>query len=134
MQTSIQAGFAEVDWTPPPGLPVIGQMHERIATHMRDPLYACAAALRLSETTVVLVTVDVCGLANELATAIQAAWAQRTGLAAGTLLIHATHTHVAPSAAGYETWCALSSPLIHNAGNLIVDETLVLLRKVFAEA
>jgi len=102
MQTNIQAGFAEVDWTPPAGLPVIGQMHERIATHMRDPLYACAAALRSTETTVVLVTVDVCGVTNEFATAIQAAWAQRTGLAPGTLLIHATHTHVAPAPAAIE--------------------------------
>ena len=51
-------GAAEAEFTPPPGLTLLGQMHERIATHKRDPLTANAIACRQGRETVVLVSVD----------------------------------------------------------------------------
>src|SRR4028119_1227 len=92
------AGFAEIDYTPEPGLPLLGQLHERIATHARDPLCACAAAFREGDTTVVIVSVDAGLISSEFVAATQEAWATRASLPPGSLLIHATHTHVAPAA------------------------------------
>lgn len=93
---NINAGFATVDFTPEPGLSLQGQMHERIATHTRDPLYVCAAAFEGNGEAVALAAVDICLLDSPFIQKAQNAWAEQTGLAPGTLLIHTTHTHVAP--------------------------------------
>lgn len=94
---NIQAGFAEVDFTPAPGLPLLGQMQQRIATGARDPLLCCGLALRQSETTIVIVAADIALLALPEIQTIQQQWHERTGLAGSTLLVHATHTHDAPA-------------------------------------
>lgn len=97
MNSSFQAGFASVDWTPAPGLPLLGQMHQRLATHARDSLLACAAAFRKGEITSVLVAVDVCILDNAFIEDVQKRWQDATALSRSTLLVHSTHTHVAPA-------------------------------------
>ena len=98
MNSSFQAGFASIDWTPEPGLPLLGQMHERIATHARDPLLVCAAAFREGRTSVVIAAVDIALLDNDFVADVQQRWQDASGLSGSTLLIHSTHTHVAPSA------------------------------------
>jgi len=95
------AGFAEIDYTPPPGLQLRGQQYERIAERTRDPLFANAAALHCGDETIVLVSVDICFVATEFVTETQTIFERRTGLPAERLLIHTTHSHVAPAAVAY---------------------------------
>ena len=90
-------GAAEAEFTPALGLTLLGQMHERIATRKRDPLTANAVAYRQGRETVVLVSVDICILNEPFVRQTQQLFAKRTGLPAAKLLIHATHTHVAPT-------------------------------------
>lgn len=90
-------GFAEIDYTPAPGQALTGQHHVRIAERTRDPLLANAVALRKGEETVVLVSVDVCFLPLELVNDVQRMFAEQTGVAPERLLLHATHSHVAPA-------------------------------------
>lgn len=99
-KTSFLAGFAASDFTPEPGLPLLGQMKQRLATGARDPLLCNSVALRQGEATVVIVAVDVILLALPEVESLQAQWAERTGLPPGSLLIHATHTHDAPATYG----------------------------------
>lgn len=94
---SFLAGFAEVDYTPAPGLAVIGQHHKRIAERTRDPLMANAVAMRSGDETVVIVSNDICMVLPDFVAATQESFAERTGLPAEKLLIHATHSHVAPA-------------------------------------
>lgn len=97
MSTSnFRAGYAEVDYTPEPGLGLFGQMDPRIAQYARDPLVACAAAYQNSAATVVIVAVDICMLSTEFVQAVQQRFAGESGLDANALVIHSTHTHVAP--------------------------------------
>ena len=91
------AGFAGIDWTPEPGLALLGQMHRRIATHARDPLMATAAAFRQGTETAVLVSVDIALLDPDFIAATQQIFSGRTNIAPQSLLVHCTHTHVAPS-------------------------------------
>lgn len=91
------AGFAEVDYTPAPGLAVMGQHYKRIAERTRDPLMANAVAMRCGDETVVVVSNDICVVLPEFVSAAQQCFAERTGLPADRLLIHATHSHVAPT-------------------------------------
>lgn len=97
---NIKAGYAVVEFTPEPGLPLLGQMHERIATHARDGLFACAAAFEGEGDAAVIVAADVCILDNAFVAQAQSEWAERSGLPAHSLLIHSTHTHVAPISCG----------------------------------
>jgi hypothetical protein len=111
--SSLLAGFAEVDWTPPPGLPLLGQLHKRIANHARDPLCASAMAVQQSARMVVLVSVDIAILDEEFVRAVQLLWAELSGLSESTLLLHATHTHVAPAATSLLLETADSDFLAH---------------------
>lgn len=99
--STLLAGFAEIDFTPSPGLQLRGQQYERIAERTRDPLLANAAALRCGDDTVVLVSVDICFVSAEFVTQTQAIFEGRTGIPAERLLIHTTHSHVAPAAVAY---------------------------------
>jgi hypothetical protein len=94
---SIQIGAAEADFTPAPGLTLFGQMHQRIAQRTRDPLMANAVAFRQGGETVVIVSVDICILPDPFVRQTQQLFAKRTGLPAARLLLHSTHTHVAPT-------------------------------------
>lgn len=90
-------GAAEADFTPVPGLTLLGQMYERRAERTRDPLMANAIAFRQGRQTVVLVSVDIAMLDDPFVKATQAAFARRTKLPGACLLLHSTHTHVAPT-------------------------------------
>ena len=96
-KSAFKCGAAAVEYTPAPGLTLLGQMYERIATRKRDPLTANAVAFRQGRETVVLVAVDICLLHEPFVRQTQQLFAKRTGLPAGKLLLHATHTHVAPT-------------------------------------
>jgi neutral ceramidase len=96
-QSLLLAGFAEVDFTPAPGLTLLGQMHARRGERARDPLLVSAVALQWQEEIALLASADICVLPSEFVEATQALFSQQTGLPAGRLLLHATHTHVAPS-------------------------------------
>jgi hypothetical protein len=100
MKSTFEAGFASEEYTPAPGLKLQGQMTERIATETRDPLSANAMALRQNDLTVVLVTLDVCTLNENFVRETQQLFEKRYNLPASHLLIHATHTHVAPALHG----------------------------------
>ena len=95
--TNFKAGFAQIEWTPAPGLNLLGQMHERIATHARDPLCTCAAVFQTEAATLAIVTLDVGLLDNDFAETVQRMWADASGFTPESLMVHCTHTHVAPN-------------------------------------
>ncbi|MEO6907131.1 MAG: hypothetical protein ABI210_04500, partial [Abditibacteriaceae bacterium] len=95
-KSTFEAGFASVEYTPAVGLSLQGQMHQRIATETRDPLSANAMALRQNDLTTVLVTLDLCMAHECFVRETQQLFEMQNNVPASHLLIHATHTHVAP--------------------------------------
>jgi len=93
----IEAGFASREFIPPPGLSLQGQFYLRVATGIRDPLEAVAMALRQNNVVVVMVTLDLCVLDEGFVRSCQSAFEQDHGIPGANLLIHSTHTHVAPA-------------------------------------
>ncbi|MCC6456959.1 MAG: hypothetical protein IT328_18530 [Caldilineaceae bacterium] len=89
-------GTAWEDITPARPMPLMGQMHERIATYTRDPLTANAVFFDDGTTQVVVVSVDVCVVPPELIQEIQEICATRLGINPQSIVVAATHTHVAP--------------------------------------
>jgi neutral ceramidase len=117
------AGFAEVDYTPELGLKLRGQQYVRVAERVRDPLLANAVAMRSGDETVVIVSVDICFVTTEFVTGTQEAFAERTGLPAERLLIHTTHSHVAPAAVDYR-WATADLDFLDKLRNDILSAAM----------
>ncbi|HOM82636.1 MAG: hypothetical protein GX785_03070 [Armatimonadetes bacterium] len=96
----MQAGYAQIDITPPPGeeLTGYGYFLNRYATGTLDPLMARAVALSDGERRAVIVQIDLLCLSKELTEAIRAEAEERLGLPREYLLLHCTHTHTGPAA------------------------------------
>jgi len=95
--SALHCGAAEAEFTPAPGLTLLGQMHQRIAKYKRDPLTANAVAFRQGREVVVIVSVDICILDDPFVRRVQQLFTKRIGLPASRLIMHSTHTHVAPT-------------------------------------
>lgn len=77
---------------------IAGYSSGRLATGVADPIWARALALRQNQTTVVLVSVDTCGLFRDESLAIEQRLDPRLGI--DLFLLHATHNHEAPDLTG----------------------------------
>jgi hypothetical protein len=91
----MRIGIGEVDITPEPGLPLMGNYRDDyLARGTHDPLAARAVVFRDGEgNSAAMLSVDVCMLDRQNVAAIRQAIAGRTGLAADDILVAATHTH-----------------------------------------
>lgn len=89
-------GTAWEEITPDRPLPLLGQMHVRLGQYTHDPLTVNAVVFADGEQRVALLSIDVCLLPDGLVRSLQQAVAAATGLAPNTVILTATHTHVAP--------------------------------------
>lgn len=87
----MRAGWGKVEITP--GIPVplagYGHLRDRLATHVRDPLFVRALAFDDGATCAVLVIYDLLMVTDELHRAVQ----QRLADTGAHVVVHATHTH-----------------------------------------
>lgn len=90
---TLKAGWAEIDFTPATDAPLAGYAHlrERMATHVRDPLFARALVLEEGECRVLLLSFDLLMIPEDLYQGLRSRLAD-TGC---RLVAHATHTHSA---------------------------------------
>ena len=96
MNNQLQAGYAIVNITPPLGVNIAGYYKERIADGVLDELEAVAVALKNGDKTVILMTVDHCGLGKVYLDAWRAEIEEKTGVDKDAIFIHSTHTHTGP--------------------------------------
>jgi neutral ceramidase len=98
---ALRAGAFAQDVTPEKfPISVNGNMADKKATSAHDPLHARCLVLDDGKTKLALVVVDSCMIPQEIHDAAKALAEQKTGIPAGNILISATHTHTAPTAAG----------------------------------
>jgi hypothetical protein len=95
-EDSLQAGAAEIDITPPPGMRMAGYFDERFATGAHDPLQAKAIVLRQRNKEVALVFCDLVGISLNVTTNARAQASQKTGIPIPDIMICATHSHTGP--------------------------------------
>ncbi len=94
---ALAAGFARVDITPLMGIGISGYYVPRIAEGVLDPLQANALALRCGADSLVLISVDNCGLApTAVYDACRARIAEAAGVSPDSVFISSTHNHTSP--------------------------------------
>jgi neutral ceramidase len=95
----MRTGIAAVDYTPPVGLPLMGNLRKEYgSTGVHDPLYAKAIVFAdAAGTKAALLAVDVCMLSRDQVSMMRAHIAARCDIPAEHVLIAATHIHSGPA-------------------------------------
>lgn len=96
---SLRIGVATVDFTPPVGLPMMGNLRcDYASTGVHDPLFAKAAVFADSAgTKIALVAMDVCMLNRDQVAFMRRHIAGQCAIPAENILIAATHIHSGPA-------------------------------------
>ncbi|UCD30251.1 MAG: hypothetical protein JSV03_07220 [Planctomycetota bacterium] len=92
-------GAAAGNITPWLGISINGSMRDRKATHIHDQLYARCLVLDNGSTRVAIVVCDSCLIPREIFDQAKQMVQEHTGLQTNHMLMAATHTHFAPTAA-----------------------------------
>ena len=91
-----EAGFARVDITPMLGIFVTGYYKPRYADGVLDPLEIDALALAYGHDRVLLLSIDHCGVSQEIATDYRKHISEVTGVPMEAIYLSSTHTHTGP--------------------------------------
>lgn len=94
-----RAGAATSNITPWLGISSNGGMQDRVPQHVHDELHARALVLDDGQTRLALVTVDSCMVPRQILDAAKKLVHEHTGLPIENMLMSATHTHTAGTAA-----------------------------------
>ncbi|MDR2505081.1 MAG: hypothetical protein LBD16_03135 [Oscillospiraceae bacterium] len=107
----MQAGFGREEITPPLGTELAGYGYylERRATHVIDPLYARAVALKEGDDTFLIVSCDCLGLSRALVRDVLNLLFRQNGIAPDHVMLVSVHTHTGP-ALKYHEGCGAVNP------------------------
>ena len=92
----LKVGFGRVNVNPPMGIDIAGYYKVRKAEAILDDLEINAVAINLGEKTVLMMTIDHCGVDKVLFDKFKASITDRTGVPAEAIYLHSTHTHTGP--------------------------------------
>ena len=96
MNDTIKIGWAQTDITPSGPCMLAGQMNNRLATEVLDPLTSTVLALESGSEKVIIISAELGGIRMPLMTAIRQKITAATGIPGENITASATHTHTAP--------------------------------------
>lgn len=96
MAQRLHAGAAAVVVTPPLGVSLAGSYGDRRATGVLNDLHARALVLDDGATEAALIVLDLCWIADDVASRMREEIARATGIPGGRTILSATHTHSGP--------------------------------------
>ena len=95
MPTTLKAGSATANITPPLGTRIPGGFRPRYAENVDDELFAKAVVIDNGTTRIAIVTCDLIAIPEKVADAAKARIADRCDIPPAHVMINATHTHTA---------------------------------------
>ena len=95
MQTTLKAGSASANITPPLGTRIPGGFRPRYAENVDDELFAKAVVIDNGTTCIAIVTCDLIAIPERVADAAKARIADRCDIPPAHVMVNATHTHTA---------------------------------------
>ena len=99
MQTTLKAGSATANITPPLNTRIPGGFRPRYAENVDDELFAKAVVIDNGTTRIAIVTCDLIAIPEKVADAAKTRIAERCGIPAAHVMVNATHTHTAVAVA-----------------------------------
>ena len=93
-----KAGFARVNINPMMGIPIRGYFKVRLADGILDDIEANALALQSNENITLLISVDNCGIEQQLLSYYRKKVSDATEVPMENIVISSTHTHQGPEA------------------------------------
>jgi hypothetical protein len=110
----MKAGFSEIDITPRIGVQLagFGPYINRHSIGVRDVLKARAAAFDVNGTQAVMVSCDLIGTSTEIVQSVKQLVTSQTGIPAGHIMIHCTHTHSGPNSGICAGWGSEDDPYL----------------------
>ncbi len=93
----LQAGFAEIDITPPLGAEKIGWLKVIVSDEILSPLFARVAVFRTSQAHIAFVQLDTLFIAWPEVAAIREGIEQNYGFPGANVMVAATHNHAGPA-------------------------------------
>jgi len=95
----LRIGTAQIDITPPPGLPLMGNFRDDyLARGMHDPLHAKAVVFEDAHgTRAAVLALDLCMVDRVNVALVRRVVAASSSVPPENVLVHATHTHSAPA-------------------------------------
>ena len=96
MAPLLKTGWAQTDITPKGPCMLAGQMGNRLATEILDPLTATALAIESGDEKVIIISADLGGFRPSLITEVRKIVSGATGIPEENITASATHTHTAP--------------------------------------
>lgn len=122
----MQVGFAKQDITPRVGVELcgFGPFLNRHAIAVRDRLWARAMAMRLGETTLILISCDLIGLPAETTRRIRQGIRAELDIPETAIMLHCTHTHSGPSSGFVIGWGDRNLPYLEILPQRIVRAAL----------
>ncbi len=100
------AGFGKAEITPRVGVPLagFGPYLNRNSTEVLKPLMARAAFFQLGDVSVLILSLELCGLTRELEARIRTLVSSETGVPEEAVFLGCTHTHSGPQTVGHIGW------------------------------
>ena len=99
MPTTLKAGSATANITPPLGARIPGSFRPRYAENVDDELFAKAVVIDNGSTRIAVVTCDLIAIPEKIADAAKARITDRCGIPPAHVMVNATHTHTAVAVA-----------------------------------
>ncbi len=97
MSQGLKVGYAKANINPPMGIHITGYFKVRKAEGILDDLETVAIALNHGQKTMVMITVDNCGIGKPQFKRFRETLAEKLSLPIEAILIHSTHTHTSPA-------------------------------------
>lgn len=112
--TSLKVGIGIIDYTPPVGLPLVGNYRDEYASKgIHDPLHAKSIVLQNSNgDKVALCSLDIAMLPRERVLMMRQFIASQCDIAAENILIAATHTHSGPASYNHPSFAQTDEKVI----------------------
>lgn len=127
---NLKAGFGRVCINPKMGIPVCGYFIPRTAEGILDDLEVNALALSAGNTTMLIVSVDICDIVKEILDVYRDEISKETNIPKENIIIAATHTHTGPMCRKgtgnemIEEYIQFLSEKIHEAVKIAISDLL----------
>ncbi|MEN6301443.1 MAG: neutral/alkaline non-lysosomal ceramidase N-terminal domain-containing protein [Armatimonadia bacterium] len=123
-------GFAKTDITPRVGVELcgFGPFLNRRSIGIRDRLWSRAMAVRVGETTAVVISNDIIQLSLPDTRRIRQIVHEETGLAPEHIMVHCTHTHSGPATGTLAGWGMQDAPYLETLPRKVAQAAIDALR------